>query len=72
MSISDFLYHHEGTYKNQLKSHEDLEKDLQSEPRNHYLETKNITSFSVCRRSAALEFENQIRILTRLNDVLMN
>lgn len=38
MSISDFLYHHEGTYKNQLKSHEDLEKDLQSEPRNHYLE----------------------------------
>lgn len=34
--------------------------------------TKNITSFSVCRRSAALEFENQIRILTRLNDVLMN
>lgn len=38
MSISDFLYHHEGTYKNQLKNHEGLEKDLQSEPRNHYLE----------------------------------
>lgn len=72
MSISDFLYHHEGTYKNQLKSHEDLEKTSRVNPAITIWKTKNITSFSVCRRSAALEFENQIRILTRLNDVLMN